>query len=142
MMKEIREKLITIAGKCAVGNVMFPAMAGTSYTAQEIIAGHVGVESLKRMYKTAKRKLSSLQEEDDIFSTQTKSKVGNLSNLLKSQIEFIETYMAYTNAKAEIAAKVKETKEQNARIKDLIAKKKDESLASLSIEDLEKLLEE
>ena len=121
---------------------MFPAMAGTSYTAQEISAGHVGVESLKRMYKIAKRKLSSLQEEDDIFSTQTKSKVGNLSNLLKSQIEFIETYMAYTNAKAEIAAKVKETKEQNARIKDLIAKKKDESLASLSIEDLEKLLEE
>lgn len=140
-MKEIREQLTLIAGKCAVGNVMFPAMAGTSYTAQEIIAGHASTETLKRMYKSAKKRLQGLEEEDDIFST-GKSKTSNLSALLKNQIEFIETFMTYTQAKAEIAAKAKETKAQNARIKELIAKKQDESLANLSIEDLEKLLEE
>lgn len=140
-MKEIRDKLIVIAGKCAVGNIMFPGMSGTSYMAQEILAGHASESTLKRIYKTAKKKLADLEQDEDIFSTQP-ANTNKLSGLLKDQIEFIETYMEYIKAKTEISAKAKETREKNARIKNLIAKKQDESLESLSVEDLEKLLEE
>ena len=142
-MKE-RTELIEVAGKCVVGNIKFPGLSNTSYTAQDIVAGLVTEATLKRMWTTFRKKLATMEEEDDLFNKNPKS--SKLPELLRTQIEFIECYVKYTDAKKEMAFKRAETLKANAAkkeaIKNIIAEKEIDGFVEKSLDDLKKLLEE
>ena len=91
------------------------------------------VEKLDTIFK----KLTKEKKADDEESLLTPA---TTDTDLADRIEIVKAVVAYKLAVAEKAAKVAETKRKNQRIMELIAKKQDEALANLPVEELEKLL--
>ena len=58
----------------------------------------------------------------------------------KEKIELIKYIVKVKQQEASDKLKEKETKEQNQKILEIIAKKEDESLQKMDVEDLKKLL--
>lgn len=61
---------------------------------------------------------------------------------LLQKIEIVKFIVAYKLSMAERVKKAQETKAKNQKIMELIDKKKDAALENLSVEELEKMLEE
>lgn len=92
------------------------------------------VEKLDTIYKKLTKEKKN-DEEDSLLTLKTKN------NDLEDCIEIVKFVVAYKLNAAEEAKKKAEARRKNQRIMELIAKKQDEKLESLPIEELEKLLD-
>jgi len=92
------------------------------------------VEKLDTIYKKLTKEKKN-DEEDSLLTPKTKN------NDLEDCIEIVKSVVAYKLNAAEEAKKKAEARQKNQRIMELIAKKQDEKLESLPIEELEKLLD-
>lgn len=93
------------------------------------------VEKLDTIYKKLTKEKKN-DEEDSLLTLKTKN------NDLEDCIEIVKSVVAYKLNAAEEAKKKAEARQKNQRIMELIAKKQDEKLESLPIEELEKLLDD
>ena len=92
------------------------------------------VEKLDTIYKKLTKEKKN-DEEDSLLTLKTKN------NDLEDCIEIVKSVVAYKLNAAEEVKKKAEARRKNQRIMELIAKKQDEKLESLPIEELEKLLD-
>jgi len=92
------------------------------------------VEKLDTIYKKLTKEKKN-DEEDSLLTLKKKN------NDLEDCIEIVKSVVAYKLNAAEEAMKKAEARQKNQRIMELIAKKQDEKLESLPIEELEKLLD-
>lgn len=96
----------------------------------------LGLTELDTLYKNLKN------ESDKLSGTGLIKKVNPAAKTLELQIAVVMDVFNYKQK--EIAAKktATEARQKNARIRELIAKKKEAALENMGIEDLEKLLTE
>lgn len=92
------------------------------------------VERLDGIFKRLSKEKKADEEESLLTPATTDTDLAD-------RIEIVKAVVAYKLAVAEKAAKAAETRRKNQRIMELIAKKQDEALESLPVEELEKLLE-
>lgn len=98
----------------------------------------LGMNELNIVFKTLKRGKKASEEEsllDDEPRSKDDEKLDNMIDIVKY---IAEVKKDEARARREAAAK----HARNERIKELIAKKQDESLANLPLEELQKLLDE
>lgn len=95
----------------------------------------LSLTELDKIYKTLKRAEKDSQEESLL---QIKS---DKDILLETQIALVRHVVADKQAAANAAKQAAETKARNDRIKEIIASKKDQALQSLSVEELEKMIQ-
>ena len=98
----------------------------------------LGMNDLNVVFKTLNRGKKASEEEsllDDAPRTKDDEKLDNMIEIVRY---IADVKKDEARARREAAAK----HARNERIKELIAKKQDESLANLPLEELQKLLEE
>ena len=98
----------------------------------------LGMNELNVVFKTLNRGKKASEEEsllDDAPRTKDDEKLDNMIEIVRY---IADVKKDEARARREAAAK----HARNERIKELIAKKQDESLANLPLEELQKLLEE
>lgn len=95
------------------------------------------MDQLNTVFKTLNKGKKAAEEESLLEASQNKEEV-----ILTNKIDIVKYIFEVkkNELQARRDAAVKHAK--NERIKELIAKKQDESLASMSIEELQKLIEE
>lgn len=93
------------------------------------------IEELNTIYQNLRRQEKE-QCEDSLLTEKTSEDVK-----LKAMIDFVVSVVEEKRSDAEARLKAKETKAEKQKIMKLIAEKKDEALNGLSIEDLQKLLD-
>lgn len=94
------------------------------------------LEQLDQIAKDVNKRLKA--EEEESFIQKKTTKTTDLQLALDILKDVIETKMADQDK----AEKIAHTRARNERIRELIAKKQDDELAELSIEDLKGMLEE
>lgn len=94
----------------------------------------LSVQNLDSIYKTLNAELKQSQE-DSLLEVKTLK-----STELETKIEIIKHIVAVKQAEKEALAKAKETRENNQKILEIIAKKEDEALVGKSIEELKAML--
>jgi hypothetical protein len=96
----------------------------------------LNVTELDKIYKSLKQQEKASQEESLL---ETKS---DADTLLEVKIALIKQVVADKQAAAQAAKLAAETKARNNRIKEIIESKKDAALQNLSVEELEKMLQQ
>ena len=96
----------------------------------------LGLTDLDTLYKNLKK------ESDNLSGTGLIKKTNPAAKTLELQIAVVTEVFGYRQAEIDAKKAKAEARQKNARIRELIAKKKDAALENVGVEDLEKLLVE
>lgn len=96
----------------------------------------LNIECLNEVYKTLSKQSKDAQE-DSLIGEKTKE-----DSVLELQIEIVKYIFEMKTKEADDRKEAFNKKKKNQKILELIERKKEDSMANMSIEDLEKLLEE
>lgn len=95
----------------------------------------LSVKELDSIFKTLNAQVKKSQEES-LLTTKTKE-----DETLDTQIKIVKHIVEVKLAEADAAKQSKELKEKKQKIMEIIAAKQDESLHNMSVEDLQKMLD-
>lgn len=96
----------------------------------------LSVKELDSIFKTLNAQVKKSQEES-LLATKTKE-----DEVLAAQIEIVKHIVNIKLTEAEAAKQSRELKEKKQKIMEIIAAKQDESLHNMSVEDLQKMLDQ
>lgn len=94
------------------------------------------MDQLNAVFKTLNKGKKAAQEESLLESSQNAEEI-----ILTNKIDIVKYIFAVKKDELQARREAAAKHAKNERIKELIAKKQDESLANLSIEELQRLLE-
>ena len=96
----------------------------------------LSVKDLDGIFKTLNSQVKKVQEES-LLATKTKE-----DETLSIQIEIVKYIVKTKLDEAEAAKQSKELKEKKQKIMEIMAAKKDEALHNMSVDDLQKMLDD
>lgn len=96
----------------------------------------LSVRDLDNIFKTLNAQVKKSQEES-LLATKSKEEEA-----LAAQIEIVKYIVTIKLAEANAAEYAKENKEKKQKIMEIIAAKKNEALHNMSVEDLQKMLDD
>ena len=96
----------------------------------------LSVKDLDAIYKTLNAQAKKSQEES-LLATKTKE-----DETVSVQIEIVKYIVTTKLAEAEAVKKSRELKEKKQKIMEIMSAKQDEALHNMSVEDLQKMLDE
>ena len=96
----------------------------------------LGLTDLDALYKNLKK------ESDNLSGTGLIKKTNPAAKTLELQIAVVTEVFSYRQAEIDAKKAKTEARQKNARIRELIAKKKEAAMENMDIADLEKLIEE
>lgn len=96
----------------------------------------LNIECLNEVYKTLSKQSKDAQE-DSLIGEKTEE-----NSVLELQIEIVKHIFEVKTKEANDRKEALNKKRKNQKILELIERKKEDSMANMSIEELEKLLEE
>jgi hypothetical protein len=96
----------------------------------------LNIDMLNEVYKTLSKQ-SKDEQEDSLLNEKTEK-----DSTLELQIEIVKYIFEVKTKEAEARKDALNKKKKNQKIMELIERKKEDSMANMSVEELEKLLEE
>jgi len=96
----------------------------------------LNIDMLNEVYKTLSKQ-SKDEQEDSLLNEKTEK-----DSTLELQIEIVKYIFEVKTKEAEARKDALNKKRKNQKILELIERKKEDSMANMSVEELEKLLEE
>lgn len=97
----------------------------------------LSLTELDKIYKSLKIKVKAAKEEESLLVSESKEDIE-----INEQIEIIRYIVNIKRSENEAARNAKENAQRKQKIMDIIAKKQNEALENLSVEELTKLLNE
>ena len=122
--------------KCVEKNILFNGRVGTTYSVQDLF--HLlNRKTLNTLYKTIKKELDGL-DTDSLYENSNTTK----KNLLQLQIDTVKGIFDYKTEQEKAEKAKEELRKQKQTLLALKQKKEVEQLDGMSLQDIEKKLEE
>ena len=122
--------------KCVEKNILFNGRVGTTYSVQDLFH-MLNRQSLDKLYKSTKKQLDGLDTDSLYENSNTRKK-----NLLQLQVDTIKGVFDYKTEQEKAEKAKEELRKQKQTLLALKQKKEVEQLDGMSLQDIEKKLEE